>query len=160
MLHVADRSLDWRKEFAFEVASSGSFAGDGRVMAGRETFGCNSSAAFRGFMATIWIPGASAAIWMPLWFNREHQRELEGRQRGAPRLRRGEARLPTGMEASLNFRASRHESPFSPGNYDTVNPYELCKCRKNPLQKIFTKMDWNSNRIYDKTTRNYWVVLL
>lgn len=37
-------------------------AGDGRVMAGRETFGCNSSAAFRGFMAPIWIPGASAAI--------------------------------------------------------------------------------------------------
>jgi len=61
-------------------------AGDGRVMAGRETFGCNSSAAFRGFMAPIWIPGASAAIWMPLWFNREHQRELEG---AAARLQRG-----------------------------------------------------------------------
>jgi len=62
-VHVADRFLDRRKEFAFEVARPiGSFAGDGRVMAGRETFGCNSSAAFRGFMATIWIPGASAAI--------------------------------------------------------------------------------------------------
>jgi len=62
MSDVGGSLLNRKKEFALMLLAQWQLTGDGRVMAGRETFGCNSSAAFRGFMATIWIPGASAAI--------------------------------------------------------------------------------------------------
>lgn len=149
-------SLGRRKEF--EVANTLAVARATTAYNGERHLAAIRALPFGGFMASIWIPGASAAIWMPLWFNREHQRELEGRHSEVRRASQGVRRVcRRGWQPAWVFEPS-DTHPFLLVITSVHMNFDKCRQRTEAVlyKELSTKVKIVVTlRIYDRTVQSF-----